>query len=179
MPTERKEATVAELKKLLGNTSIVIGAEYRGLSVREITTLRRSLREAGVEARVVKNRLFKLAAEQAGVPDAAAIAEGPTLVVFGYGDVVAPSKAISEYARTARNAFAPRKAYMDGAIVGGSVVGELATLPSREELIGKLAGAFVSPVQTLATLINDSIQSFARLVDARASQLESEPQAAS
>ena len=61
---------------------------------------------------------------------------------------------------------------MDGAIVAGSIVGELASLPSREVLIGKLAGAFIQPVQQFVNLTTDSIQSFARLVDARAKQLE-------
>lgn len=172
MPTQKKEANVAELKKLVEKASIVIGTEYRGLSVKEITTLRRALREAGVEARVVKNRLFQLAASQAGVADAGQVVEGPTMVVFGYGDVIAPAKAIAEYMRTARNAFAARKAFMDGAVVPGSMIAELASLPSREELIGKLAGVFVSQVQQFVNITNDSIQSFARLIDARASQLE-------
>ena len=174
MPTARKEATVSELRELIERASIVISAEYRGLTVRELTTLRRQLRDAGVEARVVKNRLFQLATQQAGIPEAGAVAEGPTMVIFGYGDIVAPAKAIAEYIRTARNAFAPKKAYLDGAVVAGSVVTDLATIPSREELIGKLAGAFISPVQTFANLINDSMTSFARLIDARASQLEGE-----
>ena len=174
MPTARKEASVAELKDLVQRASIVVGAEYRGLKVKEITALRRALRDAGVEVRVVKNKLFQIAATQAGIPDAGQVVEGPTMIVFGYGDVVTPSKAIADYAKTARNAFAPKKVYLDGSVVAGSVVAELASLPTREQLIGQLAGAFVSPVQRLATLLNDSIQSFARLVDARAEQLESE-----
>ena len=172
MPTQRKIESVAELKELAAGATIIVGAEYRGLTVKEMTALRRSLREAGVEAHVVKNRLFALAAQQAGVETAAEVVEGPTLVIFGSGDIVAPSKAIAEYIRTARNSFAPRKVYMDGAIQDGKIITELATLPSREELIGKLAGAFVSPVQQLANMLNDSIQSFARLMDARAGQLE-------
>jgi large subunit ribosomal protein L10 len=150
----------------------VIGAEYRGLTVKELTTLRRALRDVGVDARVVKNTLFRIAATEAGLPDAGQVVEGPTMVVFGFGDVVAPAKAITDYVRTARNAFLPRKAYLDGNIVAGSVVGELASLPSREQLIAKLAAAFVSPVQQFVNLTNDSIQSFARLIDARANQLE-------
>src|SRR5262245_30363360 len=172
MPTERKETTVGELKDLVERATIVIGAEYRGLSVKEMTTLRRALRDAGVEARVVKNRLFQLAAQQAGIPDVGGVVEGPTMVIFGYGDVVTPSKAINDYIKTARNAFAPKKAFMDGQVVAGTIVAELATLPSRDELIGKLAGAFISPVQTFANLINDSMRSFAQLIDARANQLE-------
>ena len=175
MPTAQKETTVAELRDLVGKASIVISAEYRGLSVKDMTTLRRALRSAGVEARVVKNRLFQLAAEQAGVPVAGGVVEGPSLVIFGYGeDIVAPAKAVADYQRTARNTFAARKAYVDGAVVGPEVIQDLATLPSREELIGKLAGAFVQPVQQLAVLLNDSITGFARLIDARASQLEGE-----
>lgn len=172
MPTAKKEAVVAELKALVERASIVIGAEYRGLTVRQMTELRRTLRAAGVEARVVKNRLFHLAASQAGVEVAGGVAEGPTLVMFGQGDIIAPAKAIQDYVRTARNAFAPRKAFLDGEVVAGSVIAELASLPSREELIGKLAGVFISQVQTLANILNDSMQSFARLVDARATQLE-------
>ncbi|HXK34574.1 MAG TPA: 50S ribosomal protein L10 [Dehalococcoidia bacterium] len=178
MPTAAKEATVAELKELVERSAIVIGAEYRGLSVRDMTALRRALRDAGVEARVVKNRLFQLAAKQAGLETAGGVVEGPSLVIFGFGDIIAPSKAVVEYARTARNTFAPKRAFVDGAVVDQAYIQELATLPSREELIGKLAGAFVQPVQNLAFLLNDTIQSFARLVDARADQLESGGEAA-
>ena len=172
MATAKKEANVAELKDLVSRASIVVGAEYRGLTVKEMTALRRVLRDAGVEARVVKNRLFQLAATQAGVADAGQVADGPSLVVFGFGDIVAPSKAIADYVKTARNSFAPKHVYMDGAIVPGKIVSELASLPSREELIGKLVGAFVQPVQQFVNLTTDSIQSFARLVEARANQLE-------
>lgn len=172
MPTAKKEANVAELKDLVSRSTIMVSAEYRGLTVKEVTALRRALRDAGVEARVVKNRLFQLAANQAGVEAAGGVVEGPSMVIFGFGDVVTPSKAIADYQRTARNAFAPKKVFMDGAVSDGKVVADLATLPSREELIGKLAGAFVQPVQQLANILSDSIQSFARLVDARAKQLE-------
>lgn len=174
MPTQRKIDSVAQLKDLVTRSSIVIGAEYRGLTVREITTLRRALRDVGVDARVVKNKLFQIAANEAGIPDAGQVAEGPTMIVFGFGDIVAPAKAISDYVRVARNAFAPRKAYLDGNIVPGSMIGELASLPSRDQLIGKLVSAFISPMQQFVNLTNDSMQSFARLVEARAAQLEGE-----
>jgi len=106
------------------------------------------------------------------VPDAGQVVEGPTMVVFGSGDIVAPAKAVTDYARSARNTFAARKAYVDGKVVAAGIIAELASLPSREELIAKLAGAFISPMQTLVNQINDSMQTFARLIDARAGQLE-------
>jgi large subunit ribosomal protein L10 len=184
MPTPRKEATVAELKELFARSSIIIGAEYRGLNVKEMIALRRALRDSGVEIRVVKNRLFRIAAREAGMPEAAEVAEGPTVIVFGYGDIVAPAKAIAEYVRTARNAFAPRKAFMDGTILAGPEISDLATLPSREELIARLAGAMASPMQNFVNLLdramgnpagillNDSLRTLQGLLDARAGQLE-------
>jgi large subunit ribosomal protein L10 len=184
MPTARKEATVAELKDMVERSAIVIGAEYRGLSVKDMTNLRRALRQAGIEVRVVKNRLFQLAAKQAGVEVAGEVVEGPTLLVFGYGDVVAPAKAIAEYTRTARNTFAPKKAFMSGAIITAAAVADLATLPSREELIATLAGQFASPMQNLVNLLdramgnpagillNDSMRTLSGLLDARVGQLE-------
>ena len=184
MPTPRKEATVAELKELFQRSSIVIGAEYRGLSVKEMIALRRALRDAGVEIRVVKNRLFRIAADQAGMPQAGEVAEGPTVIVFGYDDIITPAKAIAEYVRTARNAFAPKKAYVEGAILAGPEIAELANLPSREELIARLAGAFAWPMQNLVNLLdralgnpagmllNDSLRTLQGLLDARGAQLE-------
>lgn len=172
MPTEKKVANVAELKDLVERSTIMIGAEYRGLTVKEMTSLRAQLRDAGVEARVVKNKLFQLAASQAGVEAAGAVADGPSLVIFGFGDIVAPSKAVNDYQKAARNAFEPKHVWMDGALSSGKVVSDLASLPSKDELLGKLVGAFVQPVQQLAVLLNDSIQSFARLAEARAVQLE-------
>ena len=109
MPTARKEASVAELKALVERASIVVGAEYRGLTVKEVTALRRTLREAGVEVRVVKNRLFQIAAAQAGVPDAGQVVEGPTMIVFGYGDIVAPSKVIADTSTDVRTSTLRRR----------------------------------------------------------------------
>ena len=85
MPTAQKEIAVAELKALMENATIMIAAEYRGLSVKDMTQLRRTLRQSGVEARVVKNKLFQLAANQAGVAAAGDVVEGPSMVIFGYG----------------------------------------------------------------------------------------------
>ena len=184
MPTVCKQETVAELKDMVERSAIMIGAEYRGLSVKEMTNLRRALRAAGVEVRVVKNRLFQLAAEQAGQAEAGKVAAGPTIIVFGYGDIVAPAKAIADYVRTARNAFAPKRAYLEGTLLEGAAIGELATLPSREQLIATLAGQLASPMQQFVNLLdralgnpagillNDSLGNLQGLLDARASQLE-------
>ena len=93
MPTQEKIAEVEELRERLARATIVVGTEYRGLTVKEMQTLRKTLRDAGLEVRVIKNTLFRLAAAAAGHPNVAEIAEGPTALAISYGDVIDAAKA--------------------------------------------------------------------------------------
>jgi large subunit ribosomal protein L10 len=172
MPTQKKIEAVEELTDLLTRSTVVIGAEYRGLRVDETTALRRQLREAGIEMHVIKNTLFRRAAEAAGKPDMSQLAEGPTALIIGYGDPLAPVKTVVEYQRGARNTFAARKAYVDGEIVAGGRLTELASLPPKETMIAQFAGALQSPITNFVYLIQATIQEFSGLIDARAEQME-------
>lgn len=185
MPTERKVQQVAELRERIERSEIVIAAEYRGLRVSEMVELHRAMRAAeGVEMRVVKNRLFKIAAEEAKRPEMAELVDGPTAVIFGFGDVSAPAKAAAEYIKTANNDFAMRLGVMGTQLLSASDLEALATLPSKPELLGMLAGAIQGPVAQFVgllnnlkphapvRLLNDSFTTFAGLLDARAEQLE-------
>jgi large subunit ribosomal protein L10 len=172
MPTQKKIEAVEELTDLLTRSTVVIGAEYRGLRVDETTALRRQLRDAGIEMHVIKNTLFRRAAEAAGKPDLVELAEGPTALVIGYGDPLTPVKTVVEYQRGARNAFAARKAYFDGEIIAANRLTELAALPPKDVLIAQVAGALQSPITTFAYLLQATIQEFSRLLDARAGQME-------
>lgn len=184
MPTQKKIDIVAELKEQIKRCTIAVGADYRGLTVAELAALRRQLRGAAVDLRVVKNRLFRLAAEEAGRPQAAELAEGPTAIAFGYGDVTAPARALTEYVRSARNAFALRKGFLEGQILTERDLGDLATLPPREILVGRIAGGLQGPLARLAgllaaaltnppgRLLADSVSTLASLLEARAGQLE-------
>jgi large subunit ribosomal protein L10 len=172
MPTEKKIKEVKELTETLNRSSVVIGADYRGLRVSESTALRRQLRDAGVQVHVVKNTLFLRAAEAAGKPSLGELAEGPTALIVGFDDPLAPIKAVVEYQRTARNTFAARKAYLDGQIVPASRLSALATLPPKEVMIAEFAGALASPITTFAYLIQATLQEFSSLLEARAEQLE-------
>ena len=171
MPTPKKEAAVAELTDMLSRSTVAIGTEYRGLKVHEITSLRRTLRDAGIEMHVVKNTLFRRAADAAGKSDMHALAEGPTALVLGFGDPIAPIKTVVEYQRTARNAFAARSAYFDGQIVAASRLTEIATLPSKETMIAEFAGSLISPIANLVGMLQATIQEFSGLIDARAEQM--------
>lgn len=172
MPTEKKINEVKELTDKLQRSSVIIGAEYRGLTVSESTALRKTVRDAGMQMQVVKNTLFLRAADAAGISTAAELAEGPTVIIFGYDDPIVPIKTVVDYQRQARNAFAARKAFLDGQIVPGNRLTELAALPPRDQMIAEIAGALQSPIINLVSLFAATIQEFSGLLDARAGQLE-------
>lgn len=184
MPNEKKIGTVRELRERIERAAIVIAAEYRGLTVSQMSDLRRAVRDAGVEMRVVKNRLFARAAKDANRGELAELLEGPTAVIFGYDDISAAAKAVTEYMRTAKNSFAARRGIVEGRSFGLADLQELGSLPPRPVLIGRIAGALQSPLARLAgllaglvtnapgRLLNDSLYTFAGLLEARAKQLE-------
>jgi large subunit ribosomal protein L10 len=172
MPTEKKIQAVQELTDALSRSSVLIGADYRGLRVDESTALRRTLRDAGLEMHVIKNTLFLRAAEAAGIAVAGELAEGPTALIIGFDDPIAPIKTVVEYQRTARNTFAARKAFLDGQVYAGNRLSDLASLPSKDQLIAEVAGGLQSPIATFSYLLSATIQEFSGLIDARAGQLE-------
>ena len=102
MPTEAKVATVAQLTKELAEGGPAIVADYRGLTVAELTAMRRSLREQGVRYQVVKNRLARIAARDAGRDSLTALLDGPTGLATGGADEVALAKAFLDATRTYR-----------------------------------------------------------------------------
>jgi large subunit ribosomal protein L10 len=177
MPTEKKVQAVQEMSDTLSRSTVVIGADYRGLSVAEATALRRAMREAGVQITVVKNTLFLRAAEAAGMPGVGELAEGPTALIFGFDDPLAPIKTVVEYQRQARNAFQARKAFLDGEVIAGSRLSELASLPPRDVMVGQIAGALQSPITNLVYLLSATLQEFSGLLDARAEQVGEAPAA--
>jgi len=178
MPTEKKIAAVQEMTETLSRSSVVIGADYRGLTVEEVTALRRAMREAGVEIQVVKNTLFLRAAEAAGMPGLGELAEGPTAIIYGFDDPLAPIKTVVEYQRQARNAFQARKAYMDGEVIPAGRLSDLASLPPKNVMIAELVGALQSPITNLVYLLQATIQEFSGLLDARTDQMDAAAPAA-
>lgn len=172
MPTEKKIQAVQEMTETLSRSSVVIGADYRGLTVEEATALRRAMREAGVEIQVVKNTLFLRAAQAAGKPELGELAEGPTAIIYGFDDPLAPIKTVVEYQRQARNAFQARKAFLDGEIIPAGRLSDLASLPPKDVMIAELVGMLQSPITTFVYLLQATMQEFSGLLDARAGQID-------
>ena len=151
MPTEAKKATVAALKAELSAAKATIVADYRGLTVADIGAVRRTLRADGIKYRVVKNRLAKIAAQEAGNTELAALLEGPSALAMG-GDEVALAKSFLDAIRPYRT-VAIRGAVLGGRKVDADSVTRLATLPSRDVLLGQLAGSMVAPLASMASLL--------------------------
>ena len=172
MTTAKKMQQVEDLRQRVERATIAISVDYRGLTVSQTQALRRKLRESSVEMKVVKNTLIRLAARQAGREDILPIVDGPTALVLGYGDIVVPARALTEYIRQARLPMMLRGAYAEGRVLSGDGVTDLATAPPREVLLSRIAGGLQSPLVNLMGLLNATLRDLAGLVDARVTQKE-------
>jgi large subunit ribosomal protein L10 len=173
LPTQAKIDKVAELQGRLERCSIALSTSYRGISVNEMTDLRRRMREAGVEFLVAKNSLLNLAADAAQRPDFKGLVDGPTAIAFGYDDPVNVAKTISDYIRTARSQLQIHGAILgEGQLLATPEVERLASLPPKPQLIALLLGQMQAPLQRLLGVLNGPVQNFAGLLQARIRQLE-------
>jgi large subunit ribosomal protein L10 len=161
---EEKATSIAELREKLGDARGAVLTDFRGLSVAEITELRTLLRKSAVEYKVVKNTLAKLAVKDTGLAGLASYLEGPTAIAISRKDPVAASKAVSAWAK-GRPTFAIKGGVVEGRVVGPAEVADLAELPSREVLLGRMAGAFQAPLQALVQVLSASLRGLANVLD--------------
>ena len=152
MLKQRKEEIVSSLTEELGGVSQMIIADPTGLTVAEMADLRNRLRPSGAEFRVAKNTLARIAARAAGREELVALLVGPTAITLVPGDPAAAAKTLSDFGRTSRK-LALRGAYLDGEAIGPESVKQLATLPSREQLLTSLVGSMMSPVSGFANVL--------------------------
>ncbi|HKB28105.1 MAG TPA: 50S ribosomal protein L10 [Candidatus Limnocylindrales bacterium] len=168
MPTEAKREVVAELREQLSRNRTLIVSEYRGLTVKEIAEIRRSLRKQDVSYRVIKNRLMRIAAADSLGSALDSLLVGPTAIAFG-NDESATAKAVIDAIRPYK------QVRITGAMLGersidGDGVARLAALPPRDTLLAQLAGAFAAPLATTAGLFDAPLRDVLGLVAALADQ---------
>jgi large subunit ribosomal protein L10 len=171
MPTPKKEQMVEELRERIARSTIAVGADYRGLTVPEMVQLRRKMRSAGVELRVVKNTLTRLAAERAGRSVLNELIEGPTALAFGYGDIMEVARAFGEYLPKAPASFSVRGFYLEGQILPARELVELGKLPPKEVFLSQVAGKLQAPLVTFATLLEAPLITFLGLMQATQQEL--------
>jgi large subunit ribosomal protein L10 len=168
-----KQAAVAEIVDSFNDAAGAVLTDYRGLTVKELQELRRSLGEHADYA-VVKNTLAKLAASEAGMTGFDELLVGPTAIAFLSGDVVEAAKGLRDFAK-AHPALVIKGGYLDGKAIDAKEVAKLADLESREVLLGKMAGAMLASLQNAVSLLNAPLAQAARLVGALEAKAEQDP----
>lgn len=168
---KQREAKVAEISEKFSRAQSAILVDYRGLNVAAMTELRRNLRNAGVELKVYKNTLTRIALhgqDQTGLDSAL---EGPTAIAFGYDDAIAPAKLLVEFAKEHKD-LELKAGLVDGKVVNVDEIKALASLPSREELLAKLVGSLVSPLRGLVNVLSGPQRNLVYVLEAIRKQKE-------
>lgn len=133
----QKQALVEELRGSFQKAAILILTDYKGMTVEQVNDLRRKLKEVGVEYRVVKNTLLRMASEETQMAPVRDYFKGPTAVALGYGDPVAVAKVLSEFAK-GNEKLDVKAGVMGGKLLDRNKIIALSKLPSREELLARL-----------------------------------------
>lgn len=159
-PAAAKVEIVDDLKALVGQTSAAILTDYRGLSVADLTDLRKKLRAVDAEFRVVKNTLFKRAADgQMPVADMETFLAGPTAIGFAKSDPVGAAKVLVDFVRD-HKAISLKAGVMEGKVLDTAQVEALSKIPSREILISQMLGSLNSPIAGLVGTLNGILSNF-------------------
>lgn len=172
MATEKKIQLVESLQETFSRCDVGILTDYRGLSMAEMTELRRKLREAGIEYKVVKNSLAQLAARNLDMDELAGTFEGPVAVAFGFGEITGAAKVLADYIRTTKSILSIKGGFLEDRVLSSADVSNLAKLPSREVLIAQVMAGMQSPIYGLVNVLAGPIRGIMGVLQARINQLE-------
>lgn len=148
---KKQELVELATTKLQESASVVV-VDYLGLTVAQVTELRKQLREAGVEMHVMKNSIISRAAEAAGLEGMEDVFKGPTAVAFSSEDVVAPAKIMAEFAKTAE-ALTIKGGVIEGKVASVEEIEALAKLPNRDGMLSMLLSVLQAPVRNFALAV--------------------------
>ena len=160
-----KSDKIAQIKEKVEKAQVAIVTEYQGMSVEEITKLRRSLQAEEGDYMVTKNTLAKLAIKGTNYELLADALTGPIAIAFGYGDQVAPAKALSKFIKESKKGEI-KGAVLDGKWLSADEAKALANIPSKQEIYAKMLGCINSPASGIANSINAVMSSLTRAVAA-------------
>ena len=156
MKKTEKQEQIDELHKKFEAAKATILTEYKGLTVAEMTELRNDLRKSQLEYRVVKNTLAIRAAKGTYAEKLTEYLQGPTGLVLGFGDPVAPAKVVTEFAKK-REKLKVKVGIIEGALADEKQLKAISNLPSREQLLSQMAAGFQAPASKMARLLNATV----------------------
>ncbi len=160
---ENKKAVVSEIQGKISAASSAVVVEYRGLSVSEITDLRRQLRAEGIDFKVYKNTMLRRAVEAEGHNDLLEALVGPNAIAFS-DDAVAPSRVLAGFAKKHKKLIL-KAGLVDGKVVDADELKELSSLPNHDGMISMLLGMFQSPIRSFAYAVDQVAQKRAEAGD--------------
>lgn len=164
MPTQDKVDAVDAIAADLERHPSYFLVDYRGLSVGQATELRRKLRDSGAQLKVVKNTLALLAMGRLGVEGLEPMMDGPTAIAYCVDDPVAPAKTLQDFAKDTKK-LEIKGGWLRESVLSASQVEDLASLPSREELIAKVVGGISAPLYGLANVLTGPMRGLAVALD--------------
>jgi len=160
-----KANKIEEIKEQLKKAQVAIVTEYRGLSVEEITNLRRKLQKEDGDYTVTKNTLAKIAVKGTEFEVLTDVFKGPIALAFGFKDQVSPAKTLTSFIKEAKKGEIIAAA-LNGKLLSANETKALATLPSKEEIYAKMLGCINSPASGIANSMNAIITKLVRTMDA-------------
>ena len=155
---ELKQPIVKEIAELLDGAQAAVVVDYRGLSAEQDTKLRKELREAGVTYKVYKNTMIRIAAKGTPFESLDSSLEGPTAIAVSKEDATAPARILYNFSKTAPD-LELKAGVVDGVTYDRDGIKVIATIPSRDELIGRLLGSIQSPITNFARVLNQIAES--------------------
>ncbi|NLK64767.1 MAG: 50S ribosomal protein L10 [Tissierellia bacterium] len=151
---EQKKQVVSEIAEKIRNAKSVVLVEYKGLTVEKANELRNKCREAGVEYKVYKNTLMRFAFEELGYNDMSVNLEGPNAIALSYEDEVSAAKVTNDFAKNSNDTITLKAGIAEGKIMNAEEIKALASVPSREILLGQLAGVLQGNIRNLAYMLD-------------------------
>jgi large subunit ribosomal protein L10 len=176
VPTQEKVTAVEELKRRLDGVKTVVLTEYRGLTVQQLSELRKQLRTVSAQYKIVKNRLARLAIASSPLGGLDTHLKGPTGVIFSKDDPVAVAKALHAFAR-AHQALAIKAGYIEGQVLPPTELRALADLPSREALRAQLVGTIQGGLAMLVGLLTAPQRDLVYILQQRGAGAQEAPEA--
>lgn len=168
MNRSEKEQLVSQMREKLMNAKCVVVTHQKGLTVSEVSNLRREMRGAGTEFKVLKNTLAKIAVQGTPLEGLSALLEGPTALAFSSEDVIAPAKVAAKFANK-NDRLKLVGGYLEGQILDAKGVDALAKLPSLDELRSRILAVLSTPATRIAILAKEPATRVARVLNARGS----------
>lgn len=154
---EEKQVVIREIAERMNASKSIVITDYRGLNVEQVTELRRRLREAGVEYKVLKNTMVRFAAKEVGIDGLDSVLEGPTAVAFGISDAVAPAKILTEFAK-GNDKLQIKAGVLDKKVISAANVQALADIPPREVLLSMVLRGMQGPISGMVNVLQGNIR---------------------